>query len=111
MRSQQGERRKVQRPRGVFGLRQRVSCFTMRLSMRKILATLAFAAGALLLFFAAAAFAFYHMIQVGELRRFLVGEFEARSGLKLEIGSAGIEGGRVLGVSFYLFGATTTARQ
>src|ERR1043165_4090702 len=95
MRSQQGERRKVQRPRGVFGLRQRVSCFTMGLSMRKILATLAFLAGALLLFFAAAAFAFYHMIQVGELRRFLVGEFEARSGLKLEI-----EVGRVLGVSF-----------
>ena len=69
--------------------------------MRKILATLAFAAGALLLFFAAAAFAFYHMIQVGELRRFLVGEFEARSGLKLEIGAAEIEVGRVLGVSFH----------
>ena len=68
--------------------------------MRKILATLAFAAGAFLLFFAAAVFAFYHMIQVGELRRFLVGEFEARSGLKLEIGAAEIEIGRVLGVSF-----------
>ncbi len=68
--------------------------------MRRILAILAFAAGALLLFFAAAVFAFYHMIQVGELRRFLIAEFESRSGLRLEIGAAEVEVGRVLGVSF-----------
>ncbi|HEY1268488.1 MAG TPA: hypothetical protein VGH16_14645, partial [Candidatus Binatia bacterium] len=68
--------------------------------MRKVLTIFAYAVAALLLFFAAAVFAFYHMIQVGELRRYLVGEFEARSGLKLEIGASEVELGRVLGVSF-----------
>jgi uncharacterized protein involved in outer membrane biogenesis len=68
--------------------------------MRKILAVLGFSAGALLLFFAAAIFAFYHLIQVGELRRFLVSEFESRSGLKLDVGEAEVELGWVLGVSF-----------
>jgi uncharacterized protein involved in outer membrane biogenesis len=72
----------------------------MKVWMRKVLTIFAYAVAALLLFFAAAVFAFYHMIQVGELRRYLVGEFEARSGLKLEIGASEVELGRVLGVSF-----------
>src|SRR5689334_12585367 len=72
----------------------------MRRPMRKILAVLGFSAGALLLFFAAATFAFYHLIQVGELRRFLVSEFESRSGLKVDVGEAEVELGWVLGVSF-----------
>ena len=78
--------------------------------MRKILAVLAFSAGALLLFFAAAIFAFYHLIQVGELRRFLVSEFESRSGLKLDVGEAEVELGWVLGVSFRDFSLRDPAR-
>lgn len=68
--------------------------------MKKFLAVIGFSTGALLLVFAAAIFTFYHLIQVGELRRFLITEFESRSGLKLEIGAAEVEIGWVLGVSF-----------
>ena len=78
--------------------------------MKKILAVLGFTAGAVLLFFAAAVFAFYHLIQVGELRRFLVGEFESRSGLKLEVGEAEVELGGVLGVSFRDFALRDPSR-
>jgi uncharacterized protein involved in outer membrane biogenesis len=69
--------------------------------MKKLLAVIGFSTGALLLVFAAAIFAFYHLIQVGEFRRFLIAEFESRSGLKLEIGAADVEIGWVLGVSFH----------
>lgn len=68
--------------------------------MKKIIAIAGFLAGGLLLFFAVALFAFYHLMQAGEFRRFLTSEFEGRTGLKVEVGEARVEMGRVLGVSF-----------
>src|ERR1700675_1977382 len=68
--------------------------------MTKIVKILGFLCAVLLLAFAVALFAFYHLIRVGEFRRFLVGEFEQRTGLKMEVGEAEVEMGRVLGVSF-----------
>ena len=68
--------------------------------MKKIVKILGFFCAVLLLAFAVAVFAFFHLIRVGEFRRFLVGEFEQRTGLKVEVGEAEVEMGRVLGVSF-----------
>ncbi len=68
--------------------------------MKKIIAIAGFFVGGLLLFFAVAFFAFHHLIEVGEFRRFLTSEFESRTGLKVEVGEARVEMGRVLGVSF-----------
>ncbi|HEY2986194.1 MAG TPA: AsmA-like C-terminal region-containing protein [Candidatus Binatia bacterium] len=68
--------------------------------MKTILKILGFLAAALALLFAVALLAFYHLIQVGELRRFLIGEFEQRTGMKVEVGEAEVEMGRVMGVSF-----------
>jgi hypothetical protein len=79
--------------------------------MKKLLAVVSFSAGAVLLFFAAATFAFYHLIEVGEFRRFLIDQFESRSGLRLEIGEAKVEIGWVLGVSFRDFTLHDPQRQ
>ena len=79
--------------------------------MKKLLAAVSFSAGAVLLFFAAATFAFYHLIEVGEFRRFLIDQFESRSGLRLEIGEAKVEVGWVLGVSFRDFTLDDPRRQ
>jgi uncharacterized protein YhdP len=71
--------------------------------MKTILKIVAFLGAGLLLVFAVALIAFYHLIQVGELRRFLVSEFEQHTGLKVEVGEAEVEMGRVVGVSFHDF--------
>jgi uncharacterized protein YhdP len=69
--------------------------------MKKFLKISGFFCAVLLLVFAVALFAFYHLIQVGEVRRFLVSEFEQRSGLKVEVGGAEVAMGKVLAVSFH----------
>jgi uncharacterized protein YhdP len=71
--------------------------------MKKFLKIVAFLGAGLLLVFAVALVAFYHLIQVGEFRRFLVGEFEQHTGLKVEVGEAEVEMGRVMGISFHDF--------
>jgi uncharacterized protein YhdP len=68
--------------------------------MKKFLKIFAYLGAGLLLLFAVALAAFYHLIQVGEFRRFLVSEFEQHTGLKVEVGEAEVEMGRVVGVSF-----------
>jgi hypothetical protein len=68
--------------------------------MKKFVKILGLLCAVLLLAFAVAIFAFYHLIRVGEFSRFLVGEFDQRTGLKMEVGEAEVEMGRVLGVSF-----------
>ena len=68
--------------------------------MKKVVKILGLLCAVLLLAFAVALFAFYHLIRVGEFRRFLAGEFEQRTGLKVEVGEAVVEMGRVVGVSF-----------
>jgi uncharacterized protein YhdP len=47
-----------------------------------------------------ATLAFYHLIYAGELRRFLIGEIEAKTGFKVELGEADLAVGRILGIGF-----------
>lgn len=68
--------------------------------MRKLLKLLGLLAFAGILFIVAAILAFYHLVQVGEFRRFLVEQIERGTDLKVELGEAKLEVGRVLGVSF-----------
>lgn len=53
-----------------------------------------------LLLIAVVFFAFYHLIQVGEFRRFLIAEFEEHTQLKISVGEADLEMGKILGISF-----------
>ena len=71
--------------------------------MKKLAKIFGLLAATLLLFFSVALLAFYHLAQVGEFRRFLISEFEGRTGLKVEVGEAEVQMGRVVGVSFRKF--------
>ncbi len=68
--------------------------------MNKVFKLIGFSAVALALFFAVALFIFYRLVQVGEFRRFLIGEIERRTNLKVRIGEAELQMGRVVGISF-----------
>ncbi len=68
--------------------------------MQRSIKIVGFLAAGLLLLFAVALIAFYHLIQVGEFRRFLISEFERRTSLKVEVGEAEVQMGKVMGVSF-----------
>lgn len=54
----------------------------------------------LLLFVLAGSLAFYRLISSGEFRRFLVSEIEAKTDLKVQLGEADLEIGRILGIAF-----------
>jgi AsmA-like C-terminal region/Protein of unknown function/Domain of Unknown Function (DUF748) len=54
----------------------------------------------LALFFTVVALAFYHVLRVGEWREFVLGELEARTLLKIQVGEADLEWGRILGIGF-----------
>jgi len=71
--------------------------------MKKIFKIVAFFGAGLLLLLAVALTAFYHLIQVGEFRRFVVSEFEQNTGFQVEVGEAEVQMGRVVGVSFHDF--------
>ena len=68
--------------------------------MKRTFKILAVAGVGALLLFAVAVFAFYRLLQVGEFRSFLIAEFEQRTGLRVTVGEAQIEIGRIAGVSF-----------
>jgi len=68
--------------------------------MRKALKLFTFVAFTFLLFLVVAATAFYHLIRVGEFRRFLVSEIEQNTELKVRLGEADLEIGRILGIGF-----------
>jgi uncharacterized protein YhdP len=68
--------------------------------MKRVLKVLGVAGIAVFLLFGVAVLALYHLIQVGELRRFLISEFERRTHLKVQVGEAEVEIGRIVGVSF-----------
>jgi uncharacterized protein YhdP len=68
--------------------------------MKRTLKILAIVGAGALALFAVAIFIFYRLLQVGEFRRFLIAEFEQRTGLKVTVGEARIEVGRTMGVSF-----------
>ena len=68
--------------------------------MSKLLKVAAFLAAVVVLFFVVASLAFYHLVRTGEFRRFLISEIEQKTALKLQLGEADLEFGRILGVSF-----------
>ncbi|MGE5304849.1 MAG: AsmA-like C-terminal domain-containing protein [Alphaproteobacteria bacterium] len=69
--------------------------------MKKALEFFAFLAFTGLLFLLVVAFAFYHLVRVGEFRRFLMAEIEQHTDLKVELGEAHLEIGRILGIAFH----------
>jgi uncharacterized protein YhdP len=72
-----------------------------RLPMKKALKFFALLAFTGLLFLLAVALAFYHLVRVGEFRRFLMAEIEQHTDLKVELGEAQLEIGRILGIAFH----------
>jgi uncharacterized protein YhdP len=68
--------------------------------MRTIIKVLSVTCFTLALFFIAVSLAFYHLVRVGELRQFVLGELETKTSLKIEVGEADLEWGRILGIGF-----------
>lgn len=73
---------------------------SIRIGMKKLLKILAFLGITLVLLVVVVVAAFYHLIERGEFRRFLLSELESRTQLKVNVGSADIRFGRVMGISF-----------
>lgn len=68
--------------------------------MRKILKLLGFLSATLILFIIVSSLAFYHLMRIGEFRRFLVDEIEKQTELKVRLGAADLELGRITGIVF-----------
>jgi uncharacterized protein YhdP len=68
--------------------------------MKKVFKLFAFVAFTFLLFLTVAVTAFYHLVRVGEFRRFLVSEIEQNTELKVYFGDGDLEFGRILGIAF-----------
>jgi hypothetical protein len=68
--------------------------------MKSVLKTLGFVTAAGVLFAFAVCLAFYQLVRVGEFRRFIVNEIEQQTEIKVELGEARLEIGRILGISF-----------
>lgn len=68
--------------------------------MRRVFKFIGVASVTLILLFVVASLAFYHLIRVGEFRRFLVAEIEKNTDLKVQLGEADLELGWVTGVVF-----------
>ena len=69
--------------------------------MRMLLKLTAFLTAAVLLFFVVVSLAFFHLVRTGEFRRYLITEIEQQTELKLQLGEADLEIGRILGISFH----------
>ena len=70
------------------------------LPMRKVLKLIGFLCATLVLFFVVAILAFYHLMRVGEFRRFLVDEIEKQTELKVQLNAADLEIGWITGIVF-----------
>lgn len=68
--------------------------------MVKIFKIVSLLGTALVFFLGLLLFAFYYLIEVGEIRRFLISEVEKRTHLKVELGEAELQMGWVVGISF-----------
>jgi uncharacterized protein involved in outer membrane biogenesis len=68
--------------------------------MRKTLKLAAFLSAAIVLFFVIVSLAFFHLLQTGEFRRYLISEIEQKTELRLQLGDAELEIGPILGISF-----------
>ena len=76
------------------------TCHGAILRMRKILKLIGFLSATLVLFFIVAILAFYHLMSVGEFRRFLVDEIEKQTELKVQLSDADLEIGWISGIVF-----------
>jgi hypothetical protein len=63
----------------------------------KLLGVIAFTLG---LFLIVVSFAFYYLVRTGEFQRFVLDEMEAKTELKIQLGEANLEVGRILGIGF-----------
>jgi len=68
--------------------------------MKKAFKLFAFVFFTFLLFLVGIGTAFYHLVRVGEFRRFLVSEIEQNTELKVALGDGDLEIGRILGIAF-----------
>src|SRR5713226_1895715 len=68
--------------------------------MKKAFKLFAFVFFTFLLFLVGIGTAFYHLVRVGEFRRFLVSEIEQSTELKVALGDGDLEIGRILGIAF-----------
>lgn len=69
--------------------------------MRKAFKFFTFAAFTFLLFVVVAATAFYHLVKIGEFRRFLISQIEQNTALTVRLGEGHLEMGRILGIAFH----------
>ena len=68
--------------------------------MRRLLKIVGFVTATLILLVVVSSVAFYHLMRVGEVRRFLIDEIEARTQLRAELGAADLEIGWITGLGF-----------
>ena len=69
--------------------------------MKKALKLSVFVAALFGLFLLVSFLAFYHLLSVGEFRRFLIAEIEQNTKFKVQLSEAKLEVGRILGVGFH----------
>jgi autotransporter translocation and assembly factor TamB len=68
--------------------------------MRKALKLLGFLSATLVLFFVVASLAFYHLVRIGEVRRFFIDEIEKQTDLRVQLSGADLEIGWTTGIVF-----------
>ena len=68
--------------------------------MRRLLKIIGFVSATLILLVIVSGLAFYHLMRVGEVRRFLIEEIEARTQLRAQLGAADLEIGWITGIVF-----------
>jgi uncharacterized protein involved in outer membrane biogenesis len=68
--------------------------------MKRALKLVGLLSVAVVLFLTAASLAFYYLVRVGEVRRFLIDEVEKNTALKVELGDAELELGWITGIAF-----------
>ncbi|MBI2540132.1 MAG: AsmA family protein, partial [Deltaproteobacteria bacterium] len=68
--------------------------------MKKLLKVIVLLSAALVAILAVVLIALFRFVQIGELRRFLVSEIERQTRLRVSVGEAELEMGKVLGISF-----------
>src|ERR1041384_8878320 len=68
--------------------------------MRKALNLVGFLSAMLVLFFIVASLAFYHLVRIGEVRRFFIDEIEKQTDLTVQLSGADLEIGWTTGIVF-----------
>jgi hypothetical protein len=68
--------------------------------MRKALKLVGFLSAMLVLFFIVASLAFYHLVRIGEVRRFFTDEIEKQTDLRIQLSGADLEIGWTTGIVF-----------